>query len=93
MSEKEKKSREMLGQLEKLPHWLHDRGRAGAGREPGRPPRPAGQERMSCGKRWALLIGLIGSVVFNAGWWIDYPPMVFAGVLLAAAGLDLWMEK
>lgn len=48
---------------------------------------------MSCGKRWALLIGLIGSVVFNAGWWIDYPPMVFAGVLLAAAGLDLWMEK
>ena len=48
---------------------------------------------MSCGKWWALLIGLIGSVVFNAGWWIDYPPMVFAGVLLAAAVLDLWMEK
>lgn len=47
---------------------------------------------MSCGKWWALLIGLIGSVVFNAGWWIDYPPMVLAGVLLAAAGLDLWAE-
>lgn len=44
-------------------------------------------------RKWSLLIGLIGSVVFNAGWWIDYPPMVFAGVLLAAAGLDLWMER
>jgi len=64
-----------------------------AGREPGRPPRPAGQERMSCGKWWALLIGLIGSVVFNVGWWISYPPMVFAGVLLAAAGLDLWIGR
>lgn len=27
-------------------------------------------------------------------WMVDQlPPMVFAGVLLAAAGLDLWMEK
>lgn len=34
----------------------------------------------------------IGTLVFNVGWWIDYPPMVFAGVLLAAAGLDLWIH-
>ena len=47
---------------------------------------------MKRGRQWALLIGLIGSVVFNAGWWIDYPPMVLAGVLLAAAGLDLWIK-
>ena len=39
-------------------------------------------------RKWSLLIGLIGSVVFNAGWWISYPPLVFAGVLLAAAGLE-----
>lgn len=54
--------------------------------------RPAGEERMSR-RKWSLLIGLIGSVVFNVGWWISYPPMVFAGVLLAAAGLDLWIER
>ena len=36
---------------------------------------------------------VIGSVVFNVGWWISYPPMVFAGVLLAAAGLDLWIGR
>lgn len=47
---------------------------------------------MKRGRRWALLIGAIGSVVFNVGWWIDYPPMAFAGVLMAAAGLDLWTE-
>ena len=40
-----------------------------------------------------LLIGLVGSVVFNVGWWISYPPMVFAGVLMAAAGLDLWIGR
>ena len=51
-----------------------------------------GEERMSR-RKWSLLIGLIGSVVFNVGWWISYPPMVFAGVLLAAAGLDLWIER
>ena len=44
-------------------------------------------------RKWSLLIWMIGSVVFNAGWRIDYPPMVFAGVLLAAAGLDLWIER
>ena len=44
-------------------------------------------------RKWSLLIGLIGSVVFNVGWWISYPPMVFAGVLLAAAGLDLWIGE
>lgn len=47
-------------------------------------------------RKWSLLIGLIGligSVVFNVGWWISYPPMVFAGVLLAAAGLDLWIGR
>ena len=44
-------------------------------------------------RKWSLLIGLIGSVTFNVGWWISYPPMVFAGVLLAAAGLDLWIER
>ena len=54
--------------------------------------RPAGEERMSR-RKWSLLIGLIGSVIFNVGWWISYPPMVFAGVLLAAAGLDLWIER
>lgn len=54
--------------------------------------RPAGEERMSR-RKWSLLIGLIGSVVFNVGWWISYPSMVFAGVLLAAAGLDLWIER
>ena len=37
-------------------------------------------------RKWSLLIGLIGSVVFNVGWWISYPPMVFAGVLLAGPG-------
>lgn len=47
---------------------------------------------MRRGRQWALLIGAIGSVVFNVGWWIDYPPMVFAGVLMEAAGLDLWTE-
>ena len=31
-------------------------------------------------RKWSMLIGLIGSVVFNVGWWISYPPMVFAGV-------------
>lgn len=31
-------------------------------------------------RKWSLLIGLVGSVVFNVGWWISYPPMVFAGV-------------
>ena len=55
------------------------------------PPHP-GEERMSR-RKWSLLIGLIGSVVFNVGWWISYPPMVFAGVLLAAAGLDLWIGR
>lgn len=50
------------------------------------------EERMSR-RKWSLLIGLIGSVVFNVGWWISYPPMVFAGVLLAAAGLDLRIER
>ena len=35
-------------------------------------------------RKWSLLIGLIGSVIFNVGWWISYPPMVFAGVLLAS---------
>ena len=44
-------------------------------------------------RKWSLLIGLIGSVAFNVGWWISYPPMVFAGVLLAAASLDLWIER
>ena len=44
-------------------------------------------------RKWSLLIGLIGSVVFNVGWWISYPPMGFAGVLLAAASLDLWIER
>ena len=42
--------------------------------------------------KWALLIGMISTLVFNVGWWIDYPPMAFAGVLLAAAGLDLWIR-
>lgn len=56
------------------------------------PPCYPGEERMSR-RKWSLLIGLIGSVVFNVGWWISYPPMVFAGVLLAAAGLDLWIER
>ena len=56
------------------------------------PPGYPGEERMSR-RKWSLLIGLIGSVMFNVGWWISYPPMVFAGVLLAAAGLDLWIGR
>lgn len=39
---------------------------------------------------WALLIEAIGTVVFNVGWWMDWPPF---GVLLAVTGLDLWDEK
>ena len=42
---------------------------------------------------WALLIEAIGTVVFNVGWWMDWPPMVLFGVLLAVTGLDLWDEK
>lgn len=37
---------------------------------------------------WALLIETIGTVVFNVGWWMDWPPMVLFGVLLAVTGLD-----
>lgn len=35
----------------------------------------------------------IGLVAFNVGWWMDWPPMVLFGVLLAVTGLDLWDEK
>ena len=42
---------------------------------------------------WALLIETIGTVVFNVGWWMDWPPMVLFGVLLAVTGLDLWDER
>lgn len=42
---------------------------------------------------WALLIETIGTVVFDVGWWMDWPPMVLFGVLLAVTGLDLWDEK
>nr|DAH31483.1 MAG TPA: hypothetical protein [Bacteriophage sp.] len=42
---------------------------------------------------WALLIEAIGTVVFNVGWWMDWPPMVLFGVLLAVTGLDLLDEK
>ncbi len=42
---------------------------------------------------WALLCEAIGTVVFNVGWWMDWPPMVLFGVLLAVTGLDLWDEK
>lgn len=41
----------------------------------------------------ALLIEAIGTVVFNVGWWMDWPPMVLFDVLLAGIGLDLWDEK
>ena len=52
-------------------------------------------------RKWSLLIGLIGSVAFNVGWWISYPPMVFAGVLMAGwagpvdremKGERMWMK-
>ena len=53
----------------------------------------AGKERMNRRMLWALLIEAIGTVVFNVGWWMDWPPMVLFGVLLAVTGLDLWDEK
>jgi CHASE2 domain-containing sensor protein len=52
-----------------------------------------GQERMNRRILWALLIETIGTVVFNVGWWMDWPPMVLFSVLLAVTGLDLWDEK
>ena len=48
---------------------------------------------MNCRMLWALLIEAIGTVVFNVGWWMDWPPMVLFGVLLAVTGLGLWDEK
>lgn len=51
------------------------------------------EERMNRRILWALLIETIGTVVFNVGWWMDWPPMVLFGVLLAVTGLDLWDEK